>query len=125
MRPIIFHQQTKEEWLKDIPELIKLLSNEYNFYWSKLYHHIASQDIKTFLEKKKDNYNHKMCVYVVKDSVYFFVVFCKNKIDVYYLKDNYLDTEGKVYYFMKKWKAYYEKEYEDTSFNEEEVNTLW
>jgi len=124
MRPILFYPQTKEQWLKDIPELIKLLSNEYEFYWSKLYHHIASEDIKTFLEKKKDSYTHRMCVYVVRDSVYFFVVFCRNNIKVYYLKDNYLDTEGKVTYFMNKWKRYYENE-KDTSFDEEEVINLW
>lgn len=141
MRPINYNKLTKEEWLSYyIPGTIRVLHNKYKFFWSGMYHNIFTNSLEEFLSKKKDKYNHKMALYrlaAYEDKyIFFFVVYCKDKIDVYYLsdKDNYIHSQGQVSYFIKKWKKYYneenefidyEEEYEDTSFNEEEVNALW
>ena len=104
MRYIHYTALDKQEWLNYIPTLIKTLSEDYHFYWSTLCHHI--KDLDTLISKKKDWYKGKMALYN-DEHMYYFVVYCKNKIDVYKLVERYCDTPGKQSYFIKKWKKYY------------------
>lgn len=116
MRKIYWNKVTKDYWLKEIPNLILILSSKYHFYWSKMYHNIT-KDPETLIKSKKDWYSHKMCLYRTEKGLFFFVIYCKNKVDVYYLEDNYLDSLGKVNYFIKKWAKHYEQdEYEEILF---------
>lgn len=120
MRNIRFIKVDKEGWLKTlVPETIRLLSSKYHFYWSKFYHNIHS-DIHAFLAKKKDSYNHKMVLYQDENNKFFFVVYCKTKIDVYYLDENYIKSYSQVKYFINKWERYYENEEE--CFEEEKYS---
>lgn len=130
MRPIIYNRLTKEEWLSYyMPGQIRVLRQKYGFYWSGHYHNIFTNNLEDFLSKKQDEYNHKMVLYRLadyeKEYIFFFVVYCKNKIDVYCLKDkdNYIRSQGQVNYFIKKWLKYYDEEDEwyDCKIPEDDV----
>lgn len=117
MRPIVYNKLTKEDWLSYyMPGTIRVLHNKYQFFWSETYHSIAANSIGEFLSKKKDDFKHKMVLYHLSNYdnqfLFFFVVYRKDKIDVYYLdpKDNYIHSQGQVNYFIKKWKKYYDEE---------------
>ncbi len=116
MRKIRYIGFDKEQWLTEMPQKIRKLHIEYGFYWSKLAHRTV--DIKKLVEGKKDSYRHRMCLYRTEDDLFFFVVYTKSVIDVFYLRDNYLDTEGKISYFIKKWKKYYDDIDEDEEYEE-------
>lgn len=116
MRKIRYIGFDKEQWLTEMPQKIRKLHIEYGFYWSKLAHRTI--DIKKLVEGKKDSYRHRMCLYRTENDLFFFVVYTKGVIDVFYLKDNYLDTEGKISYFIKKWKKYYDDIDEDEEYEE-------
>ena len=104
MRYVHYTAVDKQGWLNFIPTLIGTLSESYHFYWSGLCHHI--KDLDTLIRKKKDWYKGRMALYN-DEYMYYFVVYCKNKIDVYKLMERYCDTPGKQSYFIKKWKKYY------------------
>lgn len=104
MRYVHYTSLNKQEWLNYIPTVIKTLSENYHFYWSTLCHHI--KDLDTLIKKKKDWYKGRMALYN-DEYMYYFVVYCKNKIDVYKLVEKYCDTPSKQSYFIKKWKKYY------------------
>lgn len=116
MRKIRYIGFDKEQWLTEMPQKIRKLHIEYGFYWSKLAHRTI--DIKKLVEGKKDSYRHRMCLYRTENDLFFFVVYTKSVIDVFYLKDNYLDTEGKISYFIRKWKKYYNDIDEDEEYEE-------
>lgn len=116
MRKIRYIGFDKEQWLTEMPQKIRKLHIEYGFYWSKLAHRTI--DIKKLVESKKDSYRHRMCLYRTENDLFFFVVYTKSVIDVFYLKDNYLDTEGKISYFIRKWKKYYNDIDEDEEYEE-------
>ena len=104
MRWIHYIAIDKQGWLNFIPTMIETLNGQFHFYWSGLCHHI--KDLDTLIKKKKDFYRGKMVLYY-DEYMYYFVVYCKNKIDVYKLVDRYCDTPGKQSYFIKKWKKHY------------------
>lgn len=104
MRWIHYIAVDKQGWLNFIPTMIETLNGQFHFYWSGLCHHI--KDLDTLIKKKKDFYRGKMVLYY-DEYMYYFVVYCKNKIDVYKLVDRYCDTPGKQSYFIKKWKKHY------------------
>ena len=104
MRWVHYIAVDKQGWLNFIPTMIETLNGQFHFYWSGLCHHI--KDLDTLIKKKKDFYRGKMVLYY-DDYMYYFVVYCKNKIDVYKLVDRYCDTPGKQSYFIKKWKKHY------------------
>ena len=104
MRWVHYIAVDKQGWLNFILTMIETLNGQFHFYWSGLCHHI--KDLDTLIKKKKDFYRGKMVLYY-DDYMYYFVVYCKNKIDVYKLVDRYCDTPGKQSYFIKKWKKHY------------------
>ena len=104
MRWVHYIAVDKQGWLNFIPTMIETLNGQFHFYWSGLCHHI--KDLDTLIKKKKDWYRGKMALYY-DEYMYYFVVYCKNKIDVYKLVDRYCDTPGKQSYFIKKWKKHY------------------
>lgn len=139
MRPIVYNKLTKEEWLSYyMPGTIRVLHNKYQFFWSGLYHSISANSIEEYLSKKNDSFKHKMVLYLLGNYdnryYFFFVVYRKDRIDVYYLdpKDNYIHSQGQVNYFIKKWKKYYDEEDEwygyeipEDNVEEELKEELW
>ena len=106
MRDINWIPVTKEYWLRNLPKTIQVLSGKYHFYWSQLCHHVNNPEVT--IKKKKDWYKGRLALYVTKEELYFFVVYCKDKIDVYYLEDSYIETKGQRDYFIKNWKKFFE-----------------
>lgn len=107
-RFVSFQPCTKKEWLNKIPDMIQTLNGKYHFYWSKLAHHIT-KPIQQLVESKRDDYRGKIVLYKTDSFRFYLVVYKRYMIDIYYLpdKDNYIDTEGKASYFVKKWRKYY------------------
>lgn len=115
-----FIKQTKEEWLSNIPELIKRLKRDYNFYYSESYvniHKSINEVISNHPEKKK----HKIVLYKTAINIYYLVVYTKYNIKVYYC-DEYIDSSwGRQKYFIKKFSLAYQEainelEYKDYLF---------
>ena len=92
------------EWLNYIPTVIRTLSGDYHFYWSNMCHNI--RDLHVLLKTKKDNYKSRMALYY-DQYTYYFVIYCKHKIDVYELTERYCNTPSKYRYFLGKWRTYY------------------
>ena len=105
MRWIHYVSVDKQGWLNYMPNLIETLSSQFHFYWSGYCHHINELD--TLIRKKKDWYRGRMALYKDEYNKYYFVVYCKNKIDVYKLIEPYCTAAGKQRYFIKKWKKKY------------------
>lgn len=107
-RMVFFQPCTKKEWLNTIPDMIKMLRDTYHYYWSMTSHRI-SKPIKELVENKHDNYRSKIVLYKTESFKFYLVVYQKYGIKIYYLpeKENYLDTEGKASYFIKKWRKIY------------------
>ena len=89
MRWVHYVAIDKEGWLNYIPQMIDNLSSQFHFYWSKLCHNV--KDLDKTIKNKKDWYRGKMTLYY-DGYMYYFVVYCKNKIDVYKLVDSYCNT---------------------------------
>lgn len=104
-RPIQYVSENKDRWLNYIPTVIKKLSKDYHFYWSTMCHNI--NDLQVLLKKKKDDYKHRMALYHDQCN-YYFVVYRKDTIIVYALTERYCNTPSKYYYFLNKWRKYYQ-----------------
>lgn len=107
---------TKEEWLKEMPELIYKLKKEYGFYFSG-YYSIIRKDILDVVKPEK--HKHKIIIYR-RGQRFFLVVYKKNDFDVYYTNEYVKDTSwNRINYFLKKFNSAYKKaegELEDDLF---------
>lgn len=100
---------SKEEWLKDVPELIYKLKLKYNFYFSGLYCSI-SRDILDIVKNPKNR--HKIAIYS-KDKRFFLVIYKKNSPDIYYCSEYKDSKQSTINYFMRKFRKSYKKAEED------------
>ena len=95
---------SKEEWLRDIPELIYKLKKDYGFYYSGFKTHI-SKDILEVINPKK--HNHKIVLYE-NNKTFYLVVYRKAGTDIYYT-DIFRDSSWRrIYSFI----TFFKKEYE-------------
>lgn len=99
------------QWLNMLAQQIEKLSGM-GFYWNCCGHKIT-KDIKDLVLKKKLSYSHRMSLYN-KNGRYYFVVYCKKIIFIYYLADieyaNRLDKKYSTYrYMLNKLTKYYNK----------------
>lgn len=100
---------SKEEWLKDIPELIYKLKLNYNFYFSGLYSTI-NRDILDIIKNPK--HKHKIAIYN-KDKRFFLVIYKKSSPDIYYCNEYKESKQSTINYFMRKFRKSYQKAEED------------
>lgn len=106
---------TKDEWLKEMPELIYKLKKEYGFYYSGCFR--ISKDILEIIKNKK--HKHKIVVYN-HNQRFFFVIYRKNDTVIYFTNE-YRDDKNwnRIRYFEKKFSRAYaraERELEDEMF---------
>lgn len=113
----------KEEWLKEIPELIYKLKLNYNFYFSGYYATIK-KDILEIIKNPK--HRHKIAIYN-KNNRFFLVVYRKGSPDIYvcteYKND---DNNNRISYFMRKFRKSYKKAetlYEEQLYSNYLVNS--
>ena len=114
---------SKEQWLKEMPELVYNLKLKYNFYFSGLFTKI-SRDIVEIVNEKKEKNKHKFVLYI-KNQRLFLVLYRKGSPDIYICND-YKDLELKkfrnqLHYFLNKLNRAYKKaeaEYEQKMFAE-------
>lgn len=109
---------TKEEWLKEMPELIYRLKLNYNFYFSGYYSNIK-RDILDIVKNPKNK--HKIAVYA-KDNRFWLVVYRKGSPDIYYVSEYKKDVKtSRISYFMRKFRKSYKKaeaEYEERLYTD-------
>lgn len=106
----------KEQWLTEMPELIYKLKVNYNFYFSGYYATIR-KDILEIIKNPKNK--HKIAVYN-KDNRFWLVVYRKGSPDIYYTAEYKNDAkQGRVNYFMKKFRKSYQKAEADYEYREE------
>lgn len=97
---------TKDEWLRDIPELIYKLKKDYGFYFSG-YYSVIKKDILDAI--KPDKHKHKIVCYR-RGQRFFLVVYKKNDFDIYYTNEYVNDTSwNRINYFLKKFTRAYRK----------------
>lgn len=104
---------TKDEWLRDMPEMIYRLKKDYGFYFSGFSCNIK-KDILEAINPKK--HRHKIVLYR-RDQRFFLVVYRKND-QVIYFTNEYVDDKNwnRIRYFEKKFSRAYaraERELED------------
>ena len=96
----------KEQWLKEMPELIYNLKFKYNFYFSGFYTHIT-KDILEIIKNPKNK--HKISIYN-KDNRFFLVVYSSRGADIYYTSEYRNDKNtNRIRYFMQKFNKSYKK----------------
>ena len=109
---------TKEEWLKEMPELIYRLKLNYNFYFSGYYSNIK-RDILDIVKNPKNK--HKIAIYA-KDNRFWLVVYRKGSPDIYYVSEYKKDAKkSRISYFMRKFRKSYKKaeaEYEERLYTD-------
>lgn len=107
------YKVNKDTLLKDMPDLLYKLKVDYNFWFSGTLCR-PKKKITELVEKTKNR--HRITVYLYEDKSVYFVIFCKNKTDIYYCNDYQGDNnDNRVLYFVRKLKKYYlkaSKEYE-------------
>ena len=109
-------QLTKEEWFKDIPELIYKLKKNYGFYYSGQYASITRR-ITDVLDPKK--HDHKIVLYE-NNKIFYLAVYRKSGPIVYYT-DVFRDDSNwrRIYAFINLFKQEYnraERELENDMF---------
>ena len=106
-------QLSKDEWLKEIPELIYKLKKDYNFYYSCFPVRI-SKDILEIVKNPKNR--HKIVLYK-SGNKYFLVVYRKADCVIYYTNAYWQDIDdgkyNRIRYFIKKFSKAYEKAKEE------------
>lgn len=125
MRPVEWNKICRKDWLKNMPELIYKLANEYGFYYNKLYNKV--NDINTIIaknDKKGIRSRINVCYECNNTNAYWYlVVYTKKRISVYKcleykLNENYANIKR----FIKKFSDAYEKGKEDRF--EREINSV-
>lgn len=110
-------QLTKEQWLKDIPELIYKLKKNYGFYYSGFPIKIT-KDILDIIKNSKNK--HKIVLYR-SGQRFFLVLYTKNSPSIYFTNEYRNDDNwNRIRYFEKKFSRAYkraEKELENEQFN--------
>ena len=103
----------KEEWSKDIPELVYTLKYGYDFYYSKNCQLLYS-DMSDTLHRNSFKHKHKMGLYFDPAiDIYYFVIYKKNTIDVYTL-EKYSGSKHRLtrYRTAQTWMAKMDKKYD-------------
>ena len=97
---------TKEQWLKEMPELIYKLKKDYNFYYPGFIVR-TTKDILEVINPKK--HKHKIILYR-RNQRFFLVVYRKNDTIIYYTNEYKNDTNwNRIRWFEKKFNRAYKK----------------
>ncbi len=115
-REIRWYKLTRKEWLEQVPEVVYTLRKKYGFYMSfaQVY---RIKDLEPYITKSENRHKMIFC----QDSVnrYYFIVFAKNFISVYYSSE-YIPKTGK--YFSLKCQHKYDQA--ETELDEEEEREI-
>lgn len=108
----------KDQWLKEVPQLIYNLKVNYNFYFSGFYTHI-NRDILEIVKNPKNK--HKISIYN-RNNRFFLVIYKKAGPDIYYCNDYKEAKQSTINYFMRKFRKSYNKAEADY---EEQIYSDW
>ena len=111
-REIKWYKLTRKEWLEQVPEIVYTLRKRYGFYMSFSYVY-KIKDLQTYITKSQNR--HKMIFCQDRNNRYYFIIFAKNFISVYYSIE-YIPKTGK--YFSLKCQSKYDQA--ETELDEEE-----
>ena len=95
----------RDEWKKDIPDLVYNLKYGYNFYYNKMC--VFTADIEKTLANTSYKHKHKIILYFNReDDIYYLTIFKKYTIDIYSLgwysnSPNYLTRYKTAQTWMK------------------------
>ena len=112
MRPIHRFGISRKDWLKKLPDLIYKLSNEYGFYYNKMYNKV--NDVNTIIAKNdKKGIKSRINVYYEAtntNAYWYLVVYTKKHITTYKcleykVNENYANIKR----FIKKFSDAYIK----------------
>lgn len=110
----------KDEWLKDMPELIYNLKKNYGFYYSGFRVRI-NKDILEAINPKK--HKHKIVLYQ-RGQRLFLVVYRKSGQDIYFTNEYVDDPKwNRINYFQNKFYRAYKKAERDLENDELKSST--
>ena len=114
MRPIEWNSICRKDWLKNLPDVIYKLSNEYGFYYNGIYNHIKSID-DTLAKNETKGTRSRINLYVADTkenlpAMWYLVIYTKRYIKVYKCNEykrneNYANIKR----FVKKFTNAYKK----------------
>ena len=125
---IVWRKISRQEWLNDIPDLIYYLKKAYNFYYNENVL-VKTNDIKELVLRKHKKNKHKIIAYYNSYSyMYYLVVYCRDRIDIYYCDEYQGANWSVIKYFLNKFslaskKAGNEDYEEEQLFTSEVVNS--
>ena len=97
----------RKDWLKEMPNLIKMLKINYGFYFSGEYAR-TQRRIQDLVKEKYSKNRHKIILYTNYEDWYL-VVYTKKNTKIYWCPDYKGDSWRNIRYFEKKFRLAYEE----------------
>lgn len=103
---------SRKEWLREVPNIIRNLIYNYNFYFVDGLYCRIHRDIKDLISEKYVKNRHKIILYRDENKFYL-VVYAKKNITIYICSEYNNCSWSSIKYFLNKFKKYKQEALKD------------